>query len=125
MFSLNKTHQTPLATRWGVFKPGRDADLSKVPKAVRDKWIEEGTFVQNDSAPDLFEDMPEDGLSALDRDQLKHFIVNNKIPLRVKQKWSDEEIRQAIRELTDPKELDEMLKAPSLPENPASTSPQS
>lgn len=129
MFALNpQRYETPLATAWGVFKPGREADLSKVPSTVRNKWIEEEIFIQTDSAPDLFEDMPLDGLSKYSRDELKQFIVDHGIPIKVKQKWSDEELRQAIREVAGD-QLAGWL-APSAPASPETlpvpdTSPQS
>lgn len=127
MFALNPRYETALATPWGVFYPGREADLSKVPAAVKERWLEAETMIQNDQAPDLFEDMPLDGLSKLNRDQLKQFIVDHSIPLKVKMKWSDEEVREAIRQLSSPENLAIWL-APPAPVAPApapSTSPQS
>lgn len=115
MFVLNKQkHETPLATPWGVFKPGREIDLSKVPTKVKMAWLENKIpdIIQSDKAPDLFEDMPLDGLSDMNRAALKQFAVNHKIPLRVKLTWTDEEVRQAIRELVDPQTLDQLLAAP-------------
>lgn len=124
MFALNpQKHETPMATPWGVFKPGREADLSKVPAKVKQKWIEDEDVIQNDRAPDLFEDMPEDGLSGKDRNQLKQFIVDHGIQVKVKVAWKDEEIRQAIRDYCDPEELAGWLApqpaALTVTENPA------
>jgi antitoxin component of RelBE/YafQ-DinJ toxin-antitoxin module len=117
MLAVNPKYPNALATPWGVFKPGREADFSKVPAAVKAKWLEDEVLVQTDKAPDLYEDMPLDGLSSMNRQELKQFAVNNNIPLKVKQSWTDEEVRQAIRDLTDPAALMEMLKPSPSPEN--------
>lgn len=94
---------------------------------TRNRWIESEDFIQNDNAPDLYEDMPLDALSGMDRTALKQFIVDNMIPVRVKEKWKDEEIRQAIRELVPADALAALLVPPVKVEAPVvappSTSP--
>lgn len=123
---VNPTYPNVLSTPWGAFKPGREADFSKVPAKVKTAWLEQEVLIQTDKAPDLYEDMPVDGLSAMSRADLKQFAVNNGIPLKVKQSWTDEEVRQAIRDLTDATELAAMLRPVPPPENPVSdTNPNS
>lgn len=104
MYTLNpEKYQTALPTPYGTFRLGQRAEFIKVPKHILQQWLDTSNnrvpdFIQTGDAPDLYEDMDEDILDGLDRTTLKQTIVLNKLQVLVKQKWSDDEVRQAIRE---------------------------
>ena len=110
---VNPKLQTPFATQFGSWLPGEEIrekmiDISepelgmrKIPRSFLDNWIEQGHVVVTDSAPETEELADDDVLTPLNRHQLLGLIRPNGLADKIKPttKWSDENIRQAIRDL--------------------------
>lgn len=90
--------QPILSTPWTTAKTGKAVDVSKVPPATVQAWLKTGVIEVDADGPDLNELPDNDALSALDRRQLLHVSVANKLGLQFKKSWSDEMIRQLIRD---------------------------
>ena len=113
-YKVSKTHGV-LATRFGSW--AADAPLTntnKIPPTVLKSWLEKGVIIMDESGPDTNEILEEDVLSHLSRKELLQTIVANAFQSQivVKTSWTDEAIRQAIRDISPDLSL---LKLPNSP----------
>ena len=104
MYKVRDDHGV-LATPWGIWQEGES--FSPPPELPREKlkaWLETGTVTMDDSGPDVEELLEEtDVLTAMSRKELLSVIAGNRPALnsiKPRTSWSDDAVRQAIRDLT-------------------------
>lgn len=103
MYVLNPNIDT-LPTAYGVFTGGNEVDLTLLPLAVRQQWIENSVVLLEGN--EILDEMSvADVLTNMNRDKLKAFITQHSIPVKIKTNQSDDVIRQMIRDLSAPEAL--------------------
>lgn len=121
MDKINPKHGT-LATPWGVWLAGANfIPNPSIPRELMLEWKRKGVIIPSEDGPDVeLIPMSVDVLSTMSKDDLLKLIVLNNLHdgpeealrIRPRQSWSDEAIRQAIRDTV----LD--LSTLKLPANP-------
>jgi hypothetical protein len=105
MYTVRKDHGV-LATPYGIWQEGEAfVPPSSLPREVLRNWMEQNVIVTDESGPDVEEIMDEtDALTVMDRKQLISLISANKVLLgtiKPRTSWSEDVIRQAIRDIAD------------------------